>query len=83
MDTKWFGVESEKVSSVTEPILESAFQIVIEVALAGAAIDAVRVRGFIVLFAGTVLMNWYWYVLFERRKRAKSEVGTVEIYCSE
>jgi hypothetical protein len=51
--------------------------------LAGAAIDAVRVRGFTVLFAGTVLMNWYWYVLFERRKRAKSEVGTVEIYCSE
>ena len=55
-----FGVESEKVSSVTEPILESAFQIVIEVALAGAMTDAVRVRGVTLLFVGTVLRNWYW-----------------------
>lgn len=55
-----FGVEREKVSSVSDPILESEFQIVKEVALAGAITDAVRVRGLAVLFAGTVLRNWYW-----------------------
>ena len=55
-----FGVEREKVSSVTEPILERAFQMVRDVALAGAMTDAVRVRGVTLLFVGTVLRNWYW-----------------------
>jgi hypothetical protein len=56
----WFGVESEKVSRVREPMLEIAFQMVIEVALAGATTDAVRVSGMSELFTGTVLRNWYW-----------------------
>jgi hypothetical protein len=56
------GVESEKVSRVREPILERAFHMVIEVAFAGAMTEAVRVSGIMVLFAGTVLRNWYWYV---------------------
>lgn len=43
-----------------DPILEIAFQIVIEVALAGATTDAVRVSGTSELFTGTVLRNWYW-----------------------